>query len=521
MNFSQIAQLPEIEGVRLGSTVGKGSFAFVKEASLVVDPTTLIAVKFVHLPTCEKQGMSQNDVLKEVKMHSRCSAHENVLKVIDCSISEPFLWIAMELAEGGDLFDKIEPDIGVAPEVAQFYYKQLVNAITYLHETCGVAHRDIKPENILLDRYGNLKLADFGLASLFKRKDGTKRISRDQRGSLPYMAPEIIYCDGYYADITDVWSIGILLFVLLTGETPWELPHEDDLTFRSFIKGQGKISQGSWLKIDLVQLNLLRKILQPDPEKRASLSTLRNHIWYQTKSRFADENGLCKNPSLLAEKLISRLQVSLSEHEYISSTNDMPSKDKQRIASTQPLDNDFAYIDIISTDIHNGLSATQKIISNDSNSSTRERFSTTQNTFLTQNIQDDLASLQFNISTSKPIPNFSSNKLTKFFSTDDIEVILAELENALVAHGVRVSQNLYENLLELQRANNKTSLYPILIQVKTFDRNRLPLTGALAIIQLDDNLKSITFERKRGDPLEWRRFFKKITIFCRDIVYVN
>ena len=96
--------------------------------------------------------------------------------------------------------DRIEPDIGVDSDVAQFYFQQLVSAINYLHIECGVAHRDIKPENILLDKNGNLKLADFGLASKFKRKDGTLRISMDQRGSPPYMAPEVLYSEeGYYA----------------------------------------------------------------------------------------------------------------------------------------------------------------------------------------------------------------------------------------------------------------------------------------------------------------------------------
>ncbi|CDO95263.1 unnamed protein product [Kluyveromyces dobzhanskii CBS 2104] len=519
MNFSQIAQLPHIDGLQLGKTVGKGSFAFVKKANLVVDPSTVIAVKFIHLPTCEKQGMAQEDVLKEVKLHSRCSNHINVLKVIDCGISEPFVWIAMELAEGGDLFDKIEPDIGVDPEVAQFYYQQLVNAISYLHDTCGVAHRDIKPENILLDKDGNLKLADFGLASLFKRKDGSKRVSRDQRGSLPYMAPEIIYCDGYYADATDVWSIGVLLFVLLNGETPWELPHEDDETFKTFVKGEGKLNQGPWLKIPLVQLNLLRKILQPDPEKRASVSTLRDHIWYKTPSKFADEHGLCRDPALLAEKLLSKLKVSLSDADFLSSTQEAFSNQRSRIASTQPSKDYLAHTNAVSTTFQNRHSSTQRITT--STHFENERQFMTQEPFSTQRMQEDLASLQFSYHNLGLLPTFSSERLTKFFSTDEIGLILSELENALVAYGVRVGRNLYETFLDLKRQNQAVNPYPVFIQLRTTDKNGLPLSGSLVIMQLERDLKSVTFERKRGDPLEWRRLFKRITVFCRNIVYVN
>lgn len=517
MNFSQVASLPKIDGLKIGKTVGKGSFAFVKSACLEIDPSTVIAVKFIHLPTCQKHGMKQEDVMREVTLQSRCGSHANVLKVIDCSLAEPFVWIAMELADGGDLFDKIEPDVGVDKEVAQFYYQQLVNAISYLHETCGVAHRDIKPENMLLDRDGNLKLADFGLASMFRRKDGSKRISRDQRGSLPYMAPEIIYCDGYYADITDIWSIGILVFVLLTGETPWELPHEEDLSFREFIKGEGKMSHGSWLKVDLVELNLLRKILQPDPGKRASLEILRTHTWYQTRLKFADRDGLCVDPPLLARKLLSKLKISLSDDDYLRSTQEIRVDKIATISSTQPLDFDAAHIEHASTDLNSGYAATQKLLTN---TNAREKHFMTQEPLFSQRVNQDISSIQFSGNNIK-ITNFTSERLTKFYSLEDIEIILPDLELALQNCGIRIRNSLYTNFLQLRQLHGEDDVYPILIQLKFADKNGFLLSGTVVIMRLEDNLKSITFERKRGDPLEWRRLFKRIALFCRDIVFVN
>ena len=95
----------------------------------------------------------------------------------------------MEFAEGGDLFDKIEPDVGVPEDIAHFYFTQLISGISFLHSK-GVAHRDIKPENMLLDRDGNLKIADFGLASLFALK-GQFKYSTTLCGSPPYVAPEV------------------------------------------------------------------------------------------------------------------------------------------------------------------------------------------------------------------------------------------------------------------------------------------------------------------------------------------
>ena len=219
-------QLPIIKDVTLDETIGQGAFGCVASAHSTKRPSIMFAIKFIHLPTIETQGLQKSDTFNEIKLHMKCSKHPNILQLIDCRMEDQFVCIFLELASGGDLFDKIEPDVGVDTEIAQFYFKQLVNAIFYLHDECGIAHRDIKPENILLDKDGNLKLADFGLASRFRRKDGTKKVSKDKRGSYPYMAPEILSSDLplYYADVTDVWSIGILVFVLLTGEIPWEIP---------------------------------------------------------------------------------------------------------------------------------------------------------------------------------------------------------------------------------------------------------------------------------------------------------
>ena len=140
----------------------------------------------------------------------------------------------MEYAEGGDLFDKIEADVGVSEDIAHFYFTQLISGVSYMHSK-GVGHRDIKPENILLSNAGNLKIADFGLATLFEYQGQTK-LSTTMCGSPPYIAPEVISCSkstqsrnapkasGYSANLVDIWSCGVVLFVLLVGNTPWDEP---------------------------------------------------------------------------------------------------------------------------------------------------------------------------------------------------------------------------------------------------------------------------------------------------------
>lgn len=97
---------------------------------------------------------------------------------------------------------------------AQKYFKQLISAIEYLHSK-GIAHRDLKPENLLLDEHDNLKVSDFGLATIY-RLQGKERCLEKRCGTLPYVAPEVLLC-AYHAEPADIWSCGIILVALLSG----------------------------------------------------------------------------------------------------------------------------------------------------------------------------------------------------------------------------------------------------------------------------------------------------------------
>lgn len=523
----QVPNLPEIKGVVLGDTIGQGAFGCVKNAYVERDPNVIFAVKFMHLPTCERNGCTEKDITKEVVLHSNCSRHPNILKLIDCSMANDFFCIYLEIADGGDLFDKIEPDVGVDTEIAQFYFKQLVNAISYLHNECGVAHRDIKPENILLDRSGNLKLADFGLASKFKRKDGSKRISTDKRGSYPYMAPEILNSEdpSYYADLTDIWSIGILIFVLLTGEIPWEIPTIDDQNFVNFIKNNGKLTLGPWAKIEFSHLNLLRKILQPIPAKRVSLKNLQLHPWFTKKIEFSNSKGLCNNPSLLAKKLFSNLKVSLSDESYDLFTQNIPT-DNLNFASTQPLTTDFANIehDFINSNLalpNTQVTAFSQYIpktiphNNDKSITQTEKWN--------RYIKNDISTLQFypnsNIEFFKNL-KFNPIKLDKFYTIESMETLLPLLEKVFNIRNIIVKSDILERFEELVEEYGIDKVFPVNINIKAKDRRKNNIAGSILISVIDNELKVINFQRKSGDPLEWRRLFKEITLYCRDLIYI-
>ena len=339
------------------------------------------------------------------------------------------------------------------------------------------------------------------------------------------MAPEILHSRGYYAHSTDIWSIGILLFVLLTGETPWELPVIEELNFASFLQNNGNLNLGPWAKIEFFHLNLLRKILQPDPKKRATLKILRSHPWFTKKVRFANANGLCRDPGLLAKKLLSNLRVSLSNEAYERYTQDVNYKkeDYSIFRSTQPVTSDLAQIEHDSMNV-NALTNTQVAFTQFATDNKADTFMT-QEARWTQFISHDVAALQFcdnNSALITPTPQlrFNPNKLTKFYSLENFETILPILEKSLYFSGIKVRPDLYGNFIAITDKLGYENAFPLVITLKTQDRRGGLLTGSLSIINVDDDLKSISFERKSGDPLEWRRIFKKMALFCRDIILV-
>ncbi|KTB14276.1 Serine/threonine-protein kinase CHK1 [Nakaseomyces glabratus] len=526
MVFTQ-ESLPVIKDVELGGTIGEGSFGCVRSARLKFDSSVVVAVKFVHLPTCAESGLSQKDVSREVVLHSKCSKHANVLRVIDCNVGGEYLWIMLEMADGGDLFDKIEPDVGVDPDVAQFYFQQLIRALNYLHDV-GVAHRDIKPENILLDKKGNLKLADFGLASQFRRKDGTLRVSTDQRGSPPYMAPEILSSQGYYANITDIWSAGVLLFVLLTGEIPWSIPAKEDDNYEWFVSNEGKVSLGPWERVELRQMNLLRKILQPDPSKRVSLEKLRHHPWLTSRSKLANSEGLCNNPDVLAKKLLGKLRVSLSNETYNKFTQDntLFETGPMKFRATQPVEGDIAHLE------HDSMRTlddklTEKAFTQVITDKTSETTSNWDNRInrWTQYMNKEQAVYQF-IDDDHPSQHinqtlrFSPNKLTKFFTVQDMDIVLPTLEDALIYSGIRIRDHLIDVYERLCKSMSDPKVFPLIINIKSTDRRGGILTGSVTIDEIEDKFRCINFEKRTGDPLEWRRLFKRIAVLCRDIILI-
>ena len=217
-----------------------------------------------------KDKMKLAKVKLEVKILSSFN-HPHIMRVYDLIESDEGIFIVMEYLAGGELYDLILKKQRFSEPESRTYFQQLIHAIAYCH-LHGVAHRDIKPENILLDDQGQIKLGDFGLSNYFK--DGI--FMKTSCGSMNYAAPEIISGDIYSGPEVDIWSAGVVLFLLVTGYLPFD--ESNVYTLFQKIKAADFVFPSN---ISECCQDLISRMLNPDPVNRISLSQIHHHPWFQ------------------------------------------------------------------------------------------------------------------------------------------------------------------------------------------------------------------------------------------------
>ncbi|THU70120.1 hypothetical protein C4D60_Mb08t21700 [Musa balbisiana] len=182
------------------------------------------------------------------------------------------IYFVLEYVKGGELFNKVAKG-KLKEDVARRYFQQLINAVEFCHSR-GVYHRDLKPENLLLDENGDLKISDFGLSALAesKRQDG---LLHTTCGTPAYVAPEVISRKGYDGAKADIWSCGVILFVLMAGYLPF---HDSNLMemYRKIAKADFKCP--CWFPSDVRRL--LSRILDPNPTTRISIAKIMENPWF-------------------------------------------------------------------------------------------------------------------------------------------------------------------------------------------------------------------------------------------------
>ena len=474
----------------------------------------------------------------EVSLHSRVGQHPNIIEWFATGEDATWRWIAMEFAQGGDLFDKIEADYGVPEDVAHVYFHQLISGVSFMHSK-GVAHRDLKPENILLDEKGNLKLADFGMATLYSYH-GQKKLSATMCGSPPYIAPEVLRCaradrrsgetGKYSADLVDIWSCGVILFVLLVGNTPWDEPTEGSWEFQQYVKHNGRSTDDLWDKIPSEVLFLLRGMMNIDAPKRFSFAQIRQHPWFTRSNPLLTAEGSISDPIQLATQMLDNLRIDLTQNPTPSQKQaadvmdvDMANTgdDVARFSSTQPeapiSDPLFDWERPNTRSLGTfAVSSTQPVSRHDVAAHQPDLYDT---------LADEPTMSQFSQKPGIPlsltqrarqfrdiVPSYS---LTRFFSHMPPEHLVQMLGGAL--HQLNIAQP--------QPQLNLYSDHIATLKVKTVDGRQQGLLGDVMVekYRLPDGseLLEVRFVKVKGDPLEWRRFFKNVALLCKDGIYSN
>ncbi|XP_070687329.1 SNF related kinase b [Pempheris klunzingeri] len=253
----------------VGRTLGRGHFAVVKLARHV-NTGELVAVKMIDKTKLDV--MAASHLLQEVRC-MRLVQHPNVVRLYEVIDTPTTLYLVMELAEGGDLYDYIlRHEGGVAEDTAKRHFAQIVRAVAYCHRL-HVVHRDLKPENVVFfPQQGAVKLTDFGFSNLFQ--PGTMLAT--SCGSLAYSAPEILLGEEYDAPAVDIWSLGVILYMLVCGVPPFQETNDSE-TLVMILDCRYCVPK----HVSDDCRDLISRMLQKDPSRRASLEEIEAHQWLQ------------------------------------------------------------------------------------------------------------------------------------------------------------------------------------------------------------------------------------------------
>lgn len=300
-------------------TLGTGAFGTVYLASRK-GSDELYAIKSISKQKILRSQMG-SQVKKEISIMKGLD-HPNIVGIYEVLMSTQFLYIVMEFASGGELYSKITRSGKLSENQCRRYARHLCSALSYCHSK-NVCHRDIKPQNILLDGHDNAVLADFGFASIMEveelvkgseeteglgdhmdefsgaldldgASDGSRRTMVGESkvmkamsticGTTAYMAPEILHREKYFGDKADIWSLGVVFFVLLVGFMPFK---DEDQIKEKFIIPKSVSREAS---------DFITRMLVLSPEGRASAERLMEHHWISDecdsvrRSRFSDKD---------------------------------------------------------------------------------------------------------------------------------------------------------------------------------------------------------------------------------------
>ncbi|EEB14914.1 cAMP-dependent protein kinase catalytic subunit, putative [Pediculus humanus corporis] len=272
----------EQRGYLIGKKVGQGSYATVHVADYIDDSSKRkmrLACKIFDKEKAPKDFLNKF-FPRELEILTKIE-NPNVIQVHSILQRGPRVFIFMRFADNGDLLDFVKRT-GIIPEhQAKLWFRQMISGLQYLHDK-DIAHRDLKCENILLSKRFNVKLADFGFARYCIDNDGHRILSHTYCGSAAYAAPEVVSGTPYNPKLADIWSLGIILFIMLNASMPF-----DDSNLRKLLRDQ---TSKNWTfrtkvreSVSPLAKTLVKQILEPDLTKRLRLENLVNHEWVRIR----------------------------------------------------------------------------------------------------------------------------------------------------------------------------------------------------------------------------------------------
>ncbi|CAN6206472.1 unnamed protein product [Urochloa humidicola] len=261
----------------LGGLLGRGASAKVYLARDLLTGESVAIKSFPNPGTGgagDEEGRRRPVAIEREAAILRRLRHRHVVRLHEILATRKKVHFVLDLAAGGELFSLVDASGRMPEELARHYFRQLVSAVRYCHAR-GVFHRDIKPENLLLDGSGALKVADFGLGAVSSSAGGADALRHTLCGTPAYVAPEILARKGYDPAKVDIWSCGVVLFVLAAGY----LPFNDASLVNMYRKiYAGKFRCPSWFSPAL--RDLLRRVLHPDPAARIDADGIVAHQWF-------------------------------------------------------------------------------------------------------------------------------------------------------------------------------------------------------------------------------------------------
>ncbi|XP_074587015.1 CBL-interacting protein kinase 1-like [Curcuma longa] len=265
------AEVVRVGKYEIGRTLGEGNFAKVKLARHV-DSGRCFAVKI--LERKRVLDLRTHDQIKREIATLKLLRHPNVVRLFEVLASKTKIYMVLEYETGGELFDRIESKGRLPEPEGRKLFQQLIDAVSYCHEK-GVFHRDLKPENVLLDTQGNIKISDFGLSAL-PQQFGHDGLLHTTCGSPNYVAPEVIANRGYDGATADIWSCGVILYVILTGCLPFD-DRNLAVLYQKISKGDVQIPK--WLSAGA--RNMIRRVLDPNPQTRINMTQIKEDKWFK------------------------------------------------------------------------------------------------------------------------------------------------------------------------------------------------------------------------------------------------